>query len=182
MKYTVAILALAAGVFAIPQDASSITSAPAATSTPELLPAISCVNNCEPGDVTCQAACLGAAHPNTANVIDTTKCAEKCDQGDGSKEDSDKFSACVQSCISNHFPTSQTVAPAAGASAGASGASNAANPTGSAGSSASGTGSNAAASESGSGSSAPASTAGANANSVHIVGAGFAGLMAFFAL
>jgi hypothetical protein len=82
---------------------------------------------------TCQASCLGAAHPNTANVIDTTKCAEKCDQGDGSKEDSDKFSACVQSCIANHFPTSQTVAPAAGASAGASGASNAANPTGSAG-------------------------------------------------
>jgi hypothetical protein len=150
MKYTVAILALAAGVFAIPQDASSITSAPAATSTPELLPAISCVKTCDPADVydalasahptsqltrlrTCQAACLGAAHPNTANVIDTTKCAEKCDQGDGSKEDSDKFSACVQSCIANHFPTSQTVAPAAGASAGASGASNAANPTGSAG-------------------------------------------------
>jgi hypothetical protein len=150
MKYTVAILALAAGVFAIPQDASSITSAPAATSTPELLPAISCVNDCDAGDVydalasahptsqltrfrTCQAACLGAAHPNTANVIDTTKCAEKCDQGDGSKEDSDKFSVCVQSCISDHFPTSQTVAPAAGASAGASGASNAAKPTGSAG-------------------------------------------------
>ena len=50
MKYSVAILALAAGVFAIPQDAS-ITSAPAATATPELLPAISCVNNCDAGDV-----------------------------------------------------------------------------------------------------------------------------------
>jgi hypothetical protein len=50
MKYTVAILALAAGVFAIPQ-ASSITSAPAVTSTPEVSPQISCVYGCKAGDV-----------------------------------------------------------------------------------------------------------------------------------
>lgn len=51
MKYTIALLALTAGVFAIPQEASSVTSAPTVTATPEVSPQISCVYDCKAGDV-----------------------------------------------------------------------------------------------------------------------------------
>jgi hypothetical protein len=68
-------------------------------------------------------------------VIDTNKCAAKCDQGDGSTEDSEAYAKCKEGCINSLFPSSQTAfAPgaAAAASSGASAAAtgtNSANPT-----------------------------------------------------
>jgi len=72
---------------------------------------MSCLNACNAGDVTCQASCVGTAHPSTAQVEATTQCAMQCNQGDGSAEASKKYSECVQACIQSHFPTSQTVVP-----------------------------------------------------------------------
>lgn len=74
---------------------------------------------------------MGIARPNTSQVVETNECAAKCDQGDGSKADSDKFSDCVQSCIASFFPSSQTLG--VGAPAASSVLSNAASVTGSAG-------------------------------------------------
>jgi hypothetical protein len=92
---------------------------------------------CDDSDVTCKAACLGNARPNASQVIETNECAAKCDQGDGSTEDSIAYGKCVDSCINSLFPSSQTAfAPggAGGAAASASGsaASAAASATGSA--------------------------------------------------
>jgi len=135
MKYTV-ILAFVAGAFAIPQ--ASITSAPVAAAVPSgLTPQVSCALACNAGDVTCQAACLGNARPNASQVVDTNKCAAKCDQGDGSAAASSAFSQCVQSCINSLFPSSQTAfAPGAAqgssVAAGASATGSAIRPTGSA--------------------------------------------------
>jgi hypothetical protein len=139
MKYTTVILALVAGVFAVPQ--ASITAAPAAPMASGLTPAVSCALNCTAGDVMCQAACLGNARPNASQVIDTNNCAAKCDQGDGSAEAAKAFAQCVDGCINSLFPSSQTAfAPGAAAQAssvkaGASGsaATGSANPTASAG-------------------------------------------------
>lgn len=87
---------------------------------------------------------MGIARPNSSQAVETTECAAKCDQGDGTKEATEKYSDCVQSCIANLFPSSQTgamipgggAAPAssAGASAAATGTgANSANPTASTG-------------------------------------------------
>jgi hypothetical protein len=119
MKYTV-ILALAVGAFARPQDASSITSAPASAASAALTPQVSCALACDPADVTCQASCMGIARPNSSQAVETNECAAKCDQGDGSPAATEKFSQCVQSCIASFFPSSQTVAVPAVGSAGAS--------------------------------------------------------------
>lgn len=185
MKYAIAILALAVGVFALPQDSASITSAPVAS--PSLTPAVSCIHDCPAGDVTCQAACQGIARPNSSQAVETNECAAKCDQGDGSASDTKAYAACQQDCFAKYFPSSQTnFGGAAGAvasvtsavsgavSSGASAARSVANSATSSGaSSGSPTGSAAETSE----------TAGsANANAVKIAGAGLAGLLAIFAL
>lgn len=135
MKYAV-ILAFVVGAFAVPQ--ASITSAPVSLPVPSgLTPQVSCALACTPGDVNCQAACLGNARPNASQVIDTNNCAAKCDQGDGSASAATKFSQCVQGCIASLFPSSQTAfAPGAAqgssVAAGASAASGSMRPTGSA--------------------------------------------------
>jgi hypothetical protein len=200
MKYTV-ILAFVAGAFAIPQ--ASITGAPAATSIPSgLSPAISCALACTPGDVMCQAGCLGNARPNASQVVDTNNCAAKCDQGDGSVEASNAFSNCVQGCINSLFPSSQT-AFAPGAAQGASSVAARASatggsmmPTGTASKSrltsivvthtniSSGMRPSGSASGSASGSTAAAqSTGAADANSARFASvAGLAGFLAIFAL
>ena len=112
-----AVLAFAVGAFALPQD-SYVTSAPAATSLPSgLTPAVSCALSCTAGDVTCQASCLGNARPNASQAIETNECAAKCDQGDGSTEDSQAYAKCVDSCINSLFPSSQTAFGAGDAAA-----------------------------------------------------------------
>ena len=178
MKYTTALLAFAVGALA----QSSITSAPATTAAPGVSPQISCLSSCDPSDVTCRASCMGIARPNSSQAVETTECAAKCDQGDGSAEESQKFSDCVQSCIAKLFPSSQTgsLIPGAAASPAASGTgSGAANPTAS-GASRSGSGSGSA-DQTGSGA-APSATGAANSISARIGGAGLAGLLAAFAL
>jgi len=78
---------------------------------------------------------LGIARPNSSQAVETTECAEKCDQGNGSAEDTQKYSDCVQGCIAKLFPSSQTgsLIPGAGAAAASSAASGSnggsANPT-----------------------------------------------------
>ena len=82
---------------------------------------------------------MGAARPNSSQVVATNECAAKCDQGDGSSEATQKFSDCVQSCIASLFPSSQTgslipgAAASSGAAASGTGASGSANPTASTG-------------------------------------------------
>ncbi|KAF2736645.1 hypothetical protein EJ04DRAFT_510948 [Polyplosphaeria fusca] len=193
MKYAT-ILAFAVGAIALPQEASSITSAPASAASAALTPQVSCALACDPADVTCQASCLGIARPNSSQAVETTECAEKCDQGDGSPEATEKYSQCVQSCISNFFPSSQTaLAPAAGSAGASSAASGGASATGAAASAASsgasqapsGTGAEATgASGTPTGAASPSSTTGAaNSNHVQAAGAGIAGLvLALFAL
>jgi hypothetical protein len=86
----------------------------------------------------CQAACLGNARPNASQVIDTNKCASKCDQGDGSASAAKAYASCVDGCINSLFPSSQTAfAPGAAAQASSAGAgasvTGSVKPTGSAG-------------------------------------------------
>jgi hypothetical protein len=135
MKFS-AVLLFAVGAFALPQDAS-VTSAPtSAIPIPSgLSPAVSCALACNAGDVTCQAACLGAAHANASQAIATNECAARCDQGDGSEEASIAFGECQAACINSLFPSSQTAFSSVGAAVASSAASaaasvaNSANPT-----------------------------------------------------
>jgi len=107
------LIAVASANVAPRQDSS--TSSVATTTSASLTPQATCLAACQPGDVNCQAACVGTAHPNSAQANQTNECAAKCPQGDGSTSDSDKYASCVSACISSHFPTSQTVGAASGA-------------------------------------------------------------------
>jgi len=62
-----------------------------------------CLNKCTVGDVNCQATCLGNPTPNESQVNDTTKCAAACKQGNGTADDTAKYAACQQACITSHF-------------------------------------------------------------------------------
>ncbi|KAL1794751.1 hypothetical protein ACET3X_006567 [Alternaria dauci] len=185
MKYS-AVLLFAIGALALPQDAS-VTSAPQtpAAIPSGLSPAISCAMSCDDSDVTCKAACLGNARPNASQVVDTNECVARCDQGDGSTEDSIAYAKCADSCINSLFPSSQTAFGAGGAANAApsgsagSAASAAASATGSANPTA--TGGSATGSESGS-AAEPAATGAADKASARLTGAGLAGLLAIFAL
>jgi len=174
------LLALAsAHLFPRSDTTSTISSStPPTTTLLTLSPTATCLAACAPGDVTCKAACVGAAHPNSSQVSETNDCAAKCPQGDGSVSASDAYAKCLQACISSYYPTSQTVGPVGGGGASGSITGNGAaatGPSGSRSSSATPTGSAAATS---------ASKAAA-ANSVPLVGSagGLVGLfMAIFAL
>lgn len=187
MKYSTVLLSLAIGAFALPQEAS-VTSAPATTGTVELTPQQTCLATCDDSDVTCRAACLGVARPNSSQAVETNECAAKCDQGDGSPEQSQKFSDCVQACIYSLFPSTQTVggpavaSSAAGTEASATGSTDPANSTGSpSGTGSEATGTDASGSPTGTGAQA-SGTGAANANKAHLAGYGLAGLLAVFAL
>ena len=192
MKYSIAILAFAAGVLALPQESASITSAPAAK--PSLSPTISCIQNCDPADVTCQAACQGIARPNSSQAAATNECAAKCDQGDGSKADTDAYAKCQADCFASLFPSTQTNFAGAAGGAASAATSRAASATVAIDSAISSVASSArsavdSATSSGSSSSPtgdsaqPSESAGAGSvNTVKFAGAGLAGLMAIFAL
>ena len=178
MKYsTIIASALVSVAWAVPQQAST-------TSAVALPPQASCIAKCPITDVNCQALCVGSAHPDETQVVKTTQCAEKCDQGDGSPAATQKFSDCVQSCIKDNFPTTSSIgsgpqgsnAPKASGSA-----------SGSAGPSQSGTASptatDAEATNTASGSAAASSTGAATSNNIQMGVAGIAGLfMAVLAL
>ncbi|EMD94457.1 hypothetical protein COCC4DRAFT_75224 [Bipolaris maydis ATCC 48331] len=194
MKYSTVLL------FAIGASAQSITStsASSAPASTALSSAVQCAMACEAGDVNCQAACLGNARPNASQVIETNECAAKCDQGDGSPSATEAYSKCVDTCITDHFPSSQTAfvdSPAgAGAAAPSDAPSSAAAGTGANSATPTPTGSESSPSGSPSGSHSgsasgsagrPSSTAAAGAadkTSVQFFGAGLAGLLAVFAL
>jgi len=121
MKFILALTTLFAAALA-----QSTTSTQAPTTTAPLTPQQSCLNACKPGDVNCQAICVGVPHPGNAQMDSTTDCVAKCDQGDGSKAASDKYAACRNACISSYIITSGTAAPGgAYTTAGASGKSDA---------------------------------------------------------
>lgn len=108
MKYSAILFALALGVAAIPQDqTSTITSAPSPTTTQSATEI--CLGKCDSADVTCQARCVGVARPNESQIAETTECAAKCDQGDGSPEATEKYADCQQACLAKYFPSSQTL-------------------------------------------------------------------------
>ena len=108
MKYSVILAgAFVSAVWAIPQATQTSVS---------LSPQATCLAKCPVTDLNCQALCVGSAHPNEEQVNKTTQCAEKCDQGDGSPEDTQKYSDCVQKCIANNFPTTSTIGGGAQAS------------------------------------------------------------------
>ncbi|OCK81241.1 hypothetical protein K432DRAFT_326701 [Lepidopterella palustris CBS 459.81] len=179
MKFSAIIIAsLFSTVFA-----ASSTITEAATTVAGLTPAQTCLLSCSAGDVNCQAQCVGAAHPNSSQADQTNQCAGKCDQGDGSPAATEKYSQCVQACISSYFPTSQTVAAAVGSgvasnaatisgtAAGSSGPSAGASKTGTLVTSVTGTATGAAATSS--------KTGAAAVNNVQL-GASVAGIAGFF--
>jgi len=189
MKYSIVLLSLLSTALAAPQAASSTITSAASVVSAALTPAQTCIASCPAGDVNCQAACVGAAHPNSSQVDQTTQCAMKCDQGDGSPAATEKYSQCVQACIASYFPTSQTVAAGpAGSGVASSGASATGSAAGAASSGAAKTASATGTQATGSatGAAASASKTGAAAINNAQVGASAAGLaglfMAIFAL
>ncbi|KAI9784766.1 MAG: hypothetical protein M1839_001496 [Geoglossum umbratile] len=167
---------LAAAVQAVPQSsATSSAPTPTISQTPQEI----CLGKCKPGDVDCQAACIVVPAPNQSMVNDTHDCAAKCNQGSGSPSDTEKFSACVQGCITSHFFSATPTAGSPGASGSAS-----ASATGSASGTSKATGTaSGSASKSGTASASAGATGAANSMQVGTSFAGIAGIMAaIFAL
>ncbi|KAH7163032.1 hypothetical protein B0J13DRAFT_615637 [Dactylonectria estremocensis] len=98
MRFTIAAIA---GFAAMATAATTVSIDPAQASY------IACLDDCPSGDVKCQSYCVVVPSPNDAQANATNNCVGECDQGDGSEEDTQKYSKCVQSCISdNYFKTS----------------------------------------------------------------------------
>jgi hypothetical protein len=109
MQFITSVLALSLAAFA---SAQSTTVSTSPTTTYALTPQQTCLATCKAGDVNCQAACIGAAHPNSSQVSQTNECAAKCVQGDGSTSQTNLYAQCISACIASYYPTTQTVAAA----------------------------------------------------------------------
>ncbi|KAK8181716.1 hypothetical protein HDK77DRAFT_454130 [Phyllosticta capitalensis] len=146
------------------------------TST-SLSPTASCIAACDVGDVDCQAKCVGTAHPNSAQANQTTECAAKCNQGDGSPKAVQEYADCQQSCINSYFPIGSAPGVQATGTGANTAASASATATGTETSGAKETGANA--SKSGTASGAKSSSTGA-ANSNYAYSASMVGLGSLF--
>ncbi|KAF5017155.1 hypothetical protein F66182_10948 [Fusarium sp. NRRL 66182] len=62
-----------------------------------------CLEECDDGDVKCQSYCITVPSPNEANVNATNECVANCDQGDGSDEETQRYSVCLQGCIADNY-------------------------------------------------------------------------------
>lgn len=99
MRFTIAAVAGFAAMASAATTTASIDAAQASY--------IACLDDCPSGDVKCQSYCVIVPSPNDAQANATNTCVGECDQGDGSEEDTQKYSKCVQACISdNYFKTS----------------------------------------------------------------------------
>lgn len=56
-------------------------------------------------DTCCRAACYHVPCPTDNMANETTACAAKCPQGDGSPEETAQYAACEQACFKAHFFT-----------------------------------------------------------------------------
>ena len=103
MQLTTALvlLGLSAPIFA--QSGSAASAAPAASVSPT--PQQICLGKCTPGDVSCEALCVGVPAPGDPTMNDVTDCVASCDQGDGSEKASQAYSACRDKCISSYITT-----------------------------------------------------------------------------
>ncbi|PGG98262.1 hypothetical protein GX51_06910 [Blastomyces parvus] len=94
-------------IFALAGLLVSVSALPAETT---LTPAAKCAANCGT-DICCQAKCYNVPCPSEDMANDTTQCAMKCPQGDGSPEQSLAFSKCQTDCINTHFFKGNNVIP-----------------------------------------------------------------------
>jgi hypothetical protein len=106
MHFSALLLAASAAVV---HSASTVTNTATVTST--LSPQETCLANCNKGDVTCQAQCVGVPHPGASQMNLTTNCVANCDQGDGSPAASAAYAACMNACISSYIILTGTAAP-----------------------------------------------------------------------
>lgn len=112
MKFTISILALALTAMAQSTTTMQTETAPSQTATPET----TCLAKCTPGDVNCQAVCVGVPNPNAQQMNQTTNCVAQCDQGDGTAAATQKYTTCRNNCISSYIliGTAQTTSTKAG--------------------------------------------------------------------
>ncbi|KAF9761574.1 hypothetical protein IL306_003779 [Fusarium sp. DS 682] len=64
---------------------------------------LDCLDACDPGDVKCQSYCITVPSPNDKNINATTECVAACPKGKGSASDTEKYSVCLQNCISDNY-------------------------------------------------------------------------------
>jgi len=133
MRFTTAIVA---GIFAFAasaQNTDSVTSVAETTPTTSREPTpeeslqaevVQCIDDCDDGDVNCQAGCITVPNPDVGAVNDTTSCVADCPQGRGTEEDNAAYGTCVQSCIDDHFLTTTFMGGQPTTTGGSSGGSN----------------------------------------------------------
>ncbi|KAL4730456.1 hypothetical protein ACLX1H_002492 [Fusarium chlamydosporum] len=88
-----------AGAFATMAAAQSKT----ASVSPAQQSQMDCLADCDDGDVKCQSYCITVPSPNEANVNATNECVAACPKGKGSEADTEKYSVCLQDCISDNY-------------------------------------------------------------------------------
>jgi hypothetical protein len=120
MRFTIAAVGAFAAVAVAQSGSNTKTDAPSATVSldPVQSSMYACVDKCEEGDVVCQSRCIAVPAPNEEQVHDTNECFAKCDQGDGSQEQTDRYAACQQSCITKHYYVTSKGTPQATGAAG----------------------------------------------------------------
>ncbi|KAJ3502485.1 hypothetical protein NM208_g16718 [Fusarium decemcellulare] len=96
MRFTSVFVAGAFAAFASAQSAT-VSLSPAQQSQAD------CIEACDAGDVKCQSYCITVPSPDEKNINATTECVAACPKGKGSAADTEKYSVCLQGCISDNY-------------------------------------------------------------------------------
>ncbi|KAF5125482.1 hypothetical protein E5D57_010170 [Metarhizium anisopliae] len=122
MRFTTFLVSGALAAVAVAQSGTPSAAPPATTSAsaPES-PADRCLKACAASDVNCKAHCITVPSPNEQNIENTNKCVAACPKGDGSPEQSQKYSDCSQKCIKDNYYASSEGTPNPTGSAGNNG-------------------------------------------------------------
>jgi len=73
-----------------------------------------CLTKCDKEDTNCRATCLGNPNPSPEQVNETNKCSRECDQGDGSKEQTEAYGECLRECVVKYFLPNSSLVPTLG--------------------------------------------------------------------
>lgn len=112
MRFTTIVLSGAFAAIAVAQSsAGSSNPSPVASLTPAQSSTAACLEECEAGDVDCQADCVHVPSVTEDQVNANTECSRECDQGDGSPEQTEAFGQCLAACVQKNYFISSVGSP-----------------------------------------------------------------------
>lgn len=109
MRLTTAVIASILAVAYAQETTITPSSSSIDTSTTGQASILSCLEDCDEGDVDCQAHCVPVPNPSEEMISSNDACIAACPSGNGTEADIIAYSSCQAGCIATYYYTATSV-------------------------------------------------------------------------